>query len=101
MSSETIAVQVVLALPQQQQCLAMEVPKGTTAREAVLLAEQAGLEFKDSEVTAQTAALGIYSEAVSDAQALRDGDRVEIYRPLAQDPMVRRRQQAKASAKRN
>jgi len=38
--------------------------------------------------------LGIFGEAVADDCVLRAGDRVEIYRPLANDPRELRRLQA-------
>lgn len=38
---------------------------------------------------------GIYSKQVSIDRVLKEGDRVEIYRPLALDPKEKRRQQAR------
>ncbi|ALM83127.1 RnfH family protein [Bordetella sp. N] len=38
--------------------------------------------------------VGIYGHAVKAEDALRDGDRVEIYRPLTFDPMESRRRRA-------
>ncbi len=38
--------------------------------------------------------VGIYGHAVRAEDALRDGDRVEIYRPLTFDPMESRRRRA-------
>ncbi|BFI96201.1 MAG: hypothetical protein RSP_17110 [Rhodanobacter sp.] len=38
--------------------------------------------------------LGIFSRRVDAGHVLRDGDRVEIYRPLALDPMAARRSRA-------
>lgn len=39
--------------------------------------------------------LGIFSKRVNSDTPLREGDRVEIYRPLLVDPMEKRRQRAK------
>ena len=39
--------------------------------------------------------IGVWGRAASAAQALRDGDRVEIYRPLTMDPNEARRLRAK------
>ena len=45
--------------------------------------------------------LGIYGKAVRTDAVLRDGDRVEIYRPLRADPKdLRRTRAAKKRAKR-
>ena len=40
--------------------------------------------------------LGIFSKAVKPETPLREGDRVEIYRPLLADPKAVRRQRAEA-----
>lgn len=39
--------------------------------------------------------VGIYAKQVSLEQVLREGDRIEIYRPLILDPKEKRRQKAK------
>jgi len=39
--------------------------------------------------------LGIWGRAADAATALRDGDRVELYRPLAADPQEARRRRAR------
>ena len=38
--------------------------------------------------------LGIFARRVDPGQVLRDGDRIEIYRPLALDPKEARRRRA-------
>ena len=46
--------------------------------------------------------LGVFGKAVSPTQVLRDGDRVEIYRPLEADPKeVRKARAAAAREKRD
>lgn len=86
-------ISVVMALPSRQQVMQLEVQKGCTARQAVQLAIAAGLDVPE-EVDIDNAALGVYGERVSDSDELKSGDRVEIYRPLQQDPMELRRQRA-------
>lgn len=44
--------------------------------------------------------LGIFSEKVTANTLLKNGDRVEIYRPLLNDPKEKRRLHAKKSLKR-
>jgi len=78
-------IEVVFALPGAQQVVTVELEAGATARDAV---RAAGL-------TAQYAALGIFGSKVDLATALRDGDRVEILRPLAEDPKEARRRRAR------
>ncbi len=91
-----IVVEVVFAEAERVQRLRLELPVGTQARDAVLLAEKNGLTVNG--VNAKTAALGVYSERVADDYPLQDGDRLEVYRPLQQDPMELRRKRAKQSA---
>ncbi|MBT5007337.1 MAG: RnfH family protein, partial [Halieaceae bacterium] len=46
--------------------------------------------------------LGIFSKVVAPSQVLRDGDRVEIYRPLIADPKeVRKARAARAKERRS
>jgi len=45
------------------------------------------------EVPWESAALGIFGQPCQRTDVPADGDRIEIYRPLAADPKARRRQQ--------
>lgn len=87
-------VSVVLALPNRQQVVKLVVAQGCTARQAVERAKQTGLRCESDLVDVDNAPLGVFGERVSDDAVLRKGDRVEIYRPLQQDPMELRRQRA-------
>ena len=96
---ELIAVEVAYALPERQLIVPLEVTAGTTALEA---AQQSGIEqeFPGLVIDAGTN-LGIFGQAVPPQQALRPGDRVEIYRPLKADPKAARKARAeKAKARR-
>lgn len=97
--ADTMSIEVILAMPQLQYRLALDVPPGTGAREAVRLALEAGLLPLGAEIDIDplTAPLGIFSEKVEDDHCCQAGDRVEIYRPLLQDPMELRRQRARQS----
>jgi uncharacterized protein len=90
--SEKIRVEVVYALPQEQTLLALTVPAGTTAAEAVRLS---GIAGKHPEIDLPGARLGIFGKHIKPDTLLRERDRVEIYRPLVADPKdVRRRRVA-------
>jgi putative ubiquitin-RnfH superfamily antitoxin RatB of RatAB toxin-antitoxin module len=55
------------------------------------------------ELVAIETSIGVWGRAASPDASLRDGDRVELYRPLAADPQEARRQRARkvrASARR-
>lgn len=72
----------------------MSVGPECTARQAVEQAKSAGLEYSPDEIDLDNAPLGVFGERVSDDTLLSEGDRVEVYRPLMQDPMELRRQRA-------
>ena len=96
--ADNITVEVAYALPDKQVILALDVTEGTTALEA---ARQSGITDKFDEIDLDNAKLGIFGKAVSPTQALRAGDRVEIYRPLIADPKeVRKARAARAKEKR-
>ncbi|MBB4865121.1 putative ubiquitin-RnfH superfamily antitoxin RatB of RatAB toxin-antitoxin module [Pseudomonas nitritireducens] len=98
--SESIAIEVVYALPEKQALLSLRVPCGTRMREAVVLSGIAG-QFPGLDV--QSCPLGIFGNAVvnPEERVLREGDRVEIYRPLLVDPKeVRKQRAARAKAAR-
>ncbi|TXS91262.1 RnfH family protein [Parahaliea maris] len=96
--SESIHVEVAYALPDRQAIVPLQVPAGTTAIEAI---HQSGLQRQFEDLDPDSAKLGIFGKVVSPQQALRDGDRVEIYRPLIADPKeVRKARAAKAKERR-
>lgn len=86
-----IRVEVVYALPDRQRLLALAVPRDCTARQAV---ELSGLRQEFPEIDPDANPLGIFGRRCAPDQALRDGDRVEIYRPLKADPKEVRRELA-------
>lgn len=85
-------VEVVHALPERQRVIELPIPSsGLTAREAV---ERSGLLVEFPDLVAQPLALGIFGDVCDGKRRLRDGDRVEIYRPLKHDPRALRRERA-------
>ena len=97
MPTEPITIQVVLAMPEQQQIIEFDVNAGTSARNAVLLSERHGLITVGTGIDIATVPLGVYGEIVDDDYPLSANERVELYRPLQQDPKELRRQRAKKS----
>lgn len=86
---------VVFALPDHQWQWPVTLPPGATLQDALDLArEQAG----DVEIPWETAEVGIFGEPCERSVRPRDGDRIEIYRPLKSDPKESRR--ARAAARR-
>lgn len=86
-----LEIEIVYGLADRQVLKSMTVAKGTTVREAAL---KSGLEVEFPELDLQQAPLGIFGKAVKDETVLRDGDRIEIYRPLLIDPKEARRKRA-------
>jgi putative ubiquitin-RnfH superfamily antitoxin RatB of RatAB toxin-antitoxin module len=69
----------------QQIWLNIEVPDGTTVRDAIDKSGILGM-FPHIDLTAQK--VGIFGRVVKPETALRAGDRVEIYRPITCDPQT-------------
>jgi hypothetical protein len=91
-------VEVVHALPGRQCVVEISLPPaGLTAREAV---DRSGLLAEFPELAAQNLVLGIFGAVCDGERRLRDGDRVEIYRPLKQDPRALRRERAAGAPRR-
>ncbi|GAA0791136.1 hypothetical protein SAMN04487964_107164 [Marinobacterium sediminicola] len=91
-------VEVAYALPHEQKIIALQVEEGCTAQQAVI---RSGIVELFPEINPDSTPMGIFGKAIKDPgnTALRDGDRVEIYRPLIADPKeVRARRAAKMKA---
>ncbi|WP_044407029.1 RnfH family protein [Thiomicrospira microaerophila] len=88
MSTSFIKVEVAYALPEQQYLFEVLVPEGTTAEQAI----QASPLLKIMP-DINLSKVGIFSRPVDLISVLREGDRVEVYRPLKADPRERRRKQ--------
>lgn len=94
-----INVEVAYALPTEQKIIVLQVEEGTTVYDAVVRSRIAELY---NQIDINSDPMGIFSRAIKDpkAEVLREGDRVEIYRPLIADPKeVRARRAAEAKAK--
>jgi putative ubiquitin-RnfH superfamily antitoxin RatB of RatAB toxin-antitoxin module len=94
-----INVEVAYALPTEQKIIVLQVEEGTTVYDAVVRSRIAEL-YQQIDINSDP--MGIFSRAIKDpkAEVLREGDRVEIYRPLIADPKeVRARRAAEAKAK--
>ena len=83
---------MVLALPARQEVVEVELAEGATAAAAL---QASGLEGRFPELDWRSMRLGIWSRPCEPHAPLREGDRVEIHRPLAADPKASRRRRAK------
>ncbi len=91
-----IVVEVAYALPEKQYLQRVTLEEGATVEEAI---RASGLLTLRSDIDLTKNKVGIYSRPVKLADSVKDGDRVEIYRPLIADPKELRRQRADKSAK--
>ena len=91
----TIRVEVVLAMPARQELVALDVAVGTTLAEAIA---QSGVTERFEGFELDLDKVGIFGQKAEPDQVLREGDRVEIYRPLVADPKEVRRRRALAQS---
>ncbi|HEY1290759.1 MAG TPA: RnfH family protein [Burkholderiales bacterium] len=87
----SLSVEVVYALPLDEDAVTLSLAAGATAGEAV---RASGVLERHPEIDLRRHPIGIHGRVVSAGTLLRDGDRVEIYRPLAVDPKEARRRRA-------
>jgi hypothetical protein len=86
-----ILVEVAYALPRQQVILPVKMPEGATVEQAIMAS---GILAKFPEIDLTKNKVGIFGKLTKLDTALRERDRVEIYRPLIADPKEVRRQRA-------
>ncbi|HZJ94740.1 MAG TPA: RnfH family protein [Thiopseudomonas sp.] len=100
MDKHMIDVEVAYALAHKQKIVQLQVPQGTSARDAAL---RSGLDNDFPGLDLQGSPLGIFGKALNrpgpEEYVLEAGDRVEIYRPLLADPKEVRKQRAARAAK--
>jgi hypothetical protein len=86
-----LRVEVVYALPSGEDAVTLALAAGATAWEAV---RASGVLGRHPEIDPGQQAVGIHGRRVAPQTRLRDGDRVEIYRPLIVDAKEARRRRA-------
>ena len=92
---QSIEIEVIYALSDNQIIRQLSLPVGTTAQQAV---ELSGIIGVFPEIDLSKNKLGIFGKLVAADAILHNRDRVEIYRPLVVDPKERRRRRAKEFA---
>jgi hypothetical protein len=84
-------VEVLRAWPQRFECVELELPEGSLVRDALK-----AVEWGDDP---ETVAYAVFGARVAADSPLREGDRVELLRPLQADPKDARRRRAHARSK--
>lgn len=85
---------VYVASDQTTVHLNINLKSGATIQDAL---DESGIYLSHPET--QGMPVGIYARQVPLDTILKEGDRVELYRPLARDPKEKRRQQARLKRK--
>lgn len=93
--SHKIAVEVVYALPEKQYLQRVTLEEGRPLRRPSVLPASSSF----AAISTAKNKVGIYSRPVKLGDVLKEGDRVEIYRPLIADPKELRRQRAEKASK--
>ncbi len=82
-------IEVIYATPEQQKLIEMVVKPGTTIEQAIT---QSGVMTQYPEIDLARNKVGIFSQIKPLDYRLKNGDRIEIYRPLIADPKAKRRE---------
>jgi putative ubiquitin-RnfH superfamily antitoxin RatB of RatAB toxin-antitoxin module len=90
-SPTLIRIQLCYAKAERQLLLDLSVPSGTTILQAI---EASDLIRQMPEIDVSVLRVGIYGKLKTLDTVVRDGDRIEIYRPLIADPKESRRRRA-------
>ena len=83
-----IRVEIVYAQPQHSIVKALHIREGALIADALALAAE-DEAFRAVDVA--NCAVGIFGRVAPQDQILKDGDRLEIYRPLLEEPKLARR----------
>lgn len=89
-----LRVTVVHALPERQWLLAVALPAGCVVEDAIVAS---GITRSVPGLEVDARRVGVFGKPCDLRTPLRDGDRVELYRPLAIDPKEVRRKRAEAA----
>jgi len=81
--STMISIEVAYARPDTQAIVALNLPEGSTIATAI---SASGLTERFTELSQAKLTAGVHGHVRALDTLLREGDRVEIYRPLIADP---------------
>ena len=88
-------VEIVYAETQRSIAKSLTMPQGARIADALA---QAASEQEFLGVDLANAAVGIFGKVTPRDQLLKEGDRIEIYRPLLEEPKLARRERASRKA---
>lgn len=94
LSETPLQIEIAYAEPQRAIAKVLHLPPGSRVADAL---RAAALDPDFIGVDLANAPIGIFGRPTPRDHALQQGDRIEIYRPLAADPKIARRERAKQS----
>ncbi|MFT6436388.1 MAG: putative ubiquitin-RnfH superfamily antitoxin RatB of RatAB toxin-antitoxin module [Candidatus Azotimanducaceae bacterium] len=95
---ESIEVEVACAVEDLQRVINLQLPAGSSLADAV---SASGILEEFSSLDLEKIKFGVYGQLAPAEAKLKDGDRVEVYRPLLISPMEARRLRAKRKKEAN
>ena len=93
MAESVVYVEVVFATSDQQSIIPVKLEQGASVQQAI---EESGMLNQFPEIDLIQLKVGIFGKVCDLEKTVEQGDRVEIYRPLLQNPMDARRNRAVA-----
>ena len=96
MTAAPIRIEIVYAEPHRAIVKVLSLAAGSRITDALRLA---ALDPDFNGVDLANSPVGIFGKAIGAERDLKDGDRIEIYRPLAADPKTARRARAASAAR--
>ena len=90
-NNNLILVELIYALPHEQKILTIEVSSDCDIQNAII---QSNILELYPEIDLKVNRVGVFSKVSKLTDTLRDGDRIEIYRPLIIDPKEARKARA-------
>ena len=95
---ESIEVEVACAFEDLQRVINLQLPAESSLADAV---SASGILEEFSSLDLEKIKFGVYGQIAPEEATLKDGDRVEVYRPLLISPMEARRLRAKRKKEAN
>jgi len=86
-----LEVEVAYAKPKTQALISVTLAAGATVEQAIIAS---GILERFPEIDLNTTKVGVFGKICRLSDSVKTGDRIEIYRPLSQNPMDARRQRA-------
>jgi putative ubiquitin-RnfH superfamily antitoxin RatB of RatAB toxin-antitoxin module len=91
MAESVVYVEVAFAISDKQLIIPVKLEQGASVQQAIY---ESGMLKQFPEIDLSQLKVGVFGKVCNLEKAVEQGDRVEIYRPLMQNPMEARRNRA-------